>query len=137
MLCEDDLVVLSDQDDVLLREKISAVVEVSKGRPGAVAVFNDTLVVDENLAPRHYARHHSQLRLPDFNLVSGCCAAFRREWQGIALPMPDGAIAHYIWLVGLAHRLGAPVIEEKPLHHIRHPANVSENLQSTATDSCR
>lgn len=132
-LCEGDLVFLSDQDDVWLPEKIGDVAQVFEKAPGALAVINDKLITDENLVPTG-ATMLGNIRgfgSPDGNFVAGCCSAFRREWLGIALPIPQGAIAHDTWLVGLAHRLGVVSISEKPLQYYRrHGANASQNAYS-------
>ncbi|MEA3009024.1 MAG: hypothetical protein QOJ91_716 [Sphingomonadales bacterium] len=132
-LCEGDIVFLSDQDDFWLPEKIGEIVEIFEKTPGALAVINDKLIADENLVPTG-ATMLGNIRgfgSPDGNFVAGCCSAFRREWLGIALPIPEGAIAHDTWLVGLAHRLGVVSISEKPLQYYRrHGANVSQNAYS-------
>ncbi|HEY0111890.1 MAG TPA: glycosyltransferase family 2 protein [Allosphingosinicella sp.] len=132
-LCEGDLVFLSDQDDVWLPEKISDVVDVFNKTPKALVVINDKLIVDENLVPTG-ATMLGNIRgfgSPEANFVAGCCSAFRREWLRIALPIPQGAIAHDTWLVGLAYRLEVTVIIEKPLQlYRRHGANVSQNAYS-------
>jgi glycosyltransferase involved in cell wall biosynthesis len=132
-LCEGDIVFLSDQDDFWLPEKIADVARIFDETPAAFAVINDKLIVDENLVPTG-ATMLGNIRgfgSPDGNFVAGCCSAFRREWLGIALPIPQGAIAHDTWLVGLAHRLGIVSILEKPLQYYRrHGANVSQNAYS-------
>ncbi|HEU0135438.1 MAG TPA: glycosyltransferase family 2 protein [Allosphingosinicella sp.] len=132
-LCEGDIVFLSDQDDVWLPEKIATVVELFGKTPGALAIVNDKLIADENLVPTG-ATMLGNIRgfgSPESNFVAGCCSAFRREWLGIALPIPKGAIAHDTWLVGLAHRLGVASISDKPLQYYRrHGANVSQNAYS-------
>lgn len=132
-LCEGDFVFLSDQDDVWLPEKIDEVVRLFESKPGALAVVNDKLIADENLVPTG-ATMLGNIRgfgSPDSNFVAGCCSAFRREWLGIALPIPDGAIAHDTWLIGLAHRLGLVSISEKALQYYRrHGSNVSRNSYS-------
>lgn len=132
-LCEGDIVFLSDQDDVWLPEKIGEVVALFDGNPAVLAVINDKLIADENLVPTG-ATMLGNIRgfgSPDSNFVAGCCSAFRREWLGIALPIPDGAIAHDTWLVGLAHRLGVASIHDKPLQYYRrHGTNVSQNAYS-------
>ena len=90
-LCQGDIVFLSDQDDVWLADKISEVVRLFEAKPGALAVVNDKLIADENLVPTG-ATMLGNIRgfgSPDGNLVAGCCSAFRREWLGIALPIPD------------------------------------------------
>jgi glycosyltransferase involved in cell wall biosynthesis len=132
-LCEGDIVFLSDQDDVWLPEKIEAVVELFGKDARALAVVNDKLITDENLVPTG-ATMLGNIRgfgSPDGNFVAGCCSAFRREWLKIALPIPEGAIAHDTWLVGLAHRLEVASICERPLQYYRrHGANVSQNTYS-------
>ncbi|HYW16171.1 MAG TPA: glycosyltransferase family 2 protein [Allosphingosinicella sp.] len=132
-LCEGDIVFMSDQDDVWLPEKIGDVVGVFDKIPDALAVINDKLIADENLVPTG-ATMLGNVRgfgSPDGNFVAGCCSAFRREWLQIALPIPEGAIAHDTWLVGLAHRLQVASIREKPLQYYRrHESNVSQNAYS-------
>ncbi|MET1112725.1 MAG: glycosyltransferase family 2 protein [Allosphingosinicella sp.] len=132
-LCEGDIIFLSDQDDVWLPEKIDEIVRLFEARPGALAIVNDKLIADENLVPTG-ATMLGNIRgfgSPDGNFVAGCCSAFRREWLGIALPIPDGAIAHDTWLIGLAHRLGLVSISEKALQYYRrHGSNVSQNSYS-------
>lgn len=132
-LCEGDIVFLSDQDDVWLPEKIGEVLNVFETAPGALAVINDKLIADENLVPTG-ATMLGNIRgfgSPDGNFVAGCCSAFRREWLRIALPIPEGAIAHDTWLVGLAYRLEVASISEKPLQYYRrHGTNVSQNAYS-------
>lgn len=132
-LCEGDIIFLSDQDDVWLPEKIDEIVRLFEARPDALAIVNDKLIADENLVPTG-ATMLGNIRgfgSPDGNFVAGCCSAFRREWLGIALPIPDGAIAHDTWLIGLAHRLGLVSISEKALQYYRrHGSNVSQNSYS-------
>lgn len=132
-LCEGDIIFLSDQDDVWLPEKIDEIVRLFEARPDALAMVNDKLIADENLVPTG-ATMLGNIRgfgSPDGNFVAGCCSAFRREWLGIALPIPDGAIAHDTWLIGLAHRLGLVSISEKALQYYRrHGSNVSQNSYS-------
>lgn len=132
-LSEGDIVFLSDQDDVWLPEKISEVMKVFEAQAGALAVINDKMITDENLVPTG-ATMLGNIRgfgSPDGNFVAGCCSAFRREWLGIALPIPDGAIAHDTWLIGLAHRLGLVSISEMALQYYRrHGSNVSQNSYS-------
>lgn len=132
-LCEGDIVFLSDQDDVWLPEKIDEIVKLFEASPGALAILNDKLIADEDLVPTG-ATMLGNIRgfgSPDGNFVAGCCSAFRREWLGIALPIPDGAIAHDTWLIGLAHRLGLVSISEKALQYYRrHESNVSQNRYS-------
>jgi glycosyltransferase involved in cell wall biosynthesis len=132
-LCEGDLVFMSDQDDVWLPDKIGAVAQVFETTPGALAVVNDKLIADENLVPTG-ATMLGNIRgfgSPDGNFVAGCCSAFRREWLAIALPIPERAIAHDTWLIGLANRLDLVSICEKPLQYYRrHGSNVSQNSYS-------
>jgi len=132
-LCEGEIVFLSDQDDVWLPEKIDEVVRLFEARSGALAIVNDKLITDENLVPTG-ATMLGNIRgfgSPDGNFVAGCCSAFRREWLGIALPIPDGAIAHDTWLIGLANRLGLVSIHEEALQYYRrHESNVSQNSYS-------
>lgn len=132
-LSEGDIVFLSDQDDVWLPEKISEVAAIFEKTPAAFVVINDKLIADSNLVSTG-ATMLGNIRgfdSPDSNFVAGCCSAFRREWLDIALPIPEGAIAHDSWLIGLAHRLGLVSISEQALQYYRrHESNVSQNSYS-------
>jgi glycosyltransferase involved in cell wall biosynthesis len=129
-LCGGDIVFLCDQDDVWFPEKIADVVVALEGTSGILLVINDKLIADENLVPTG-ATMLGSIRAfgsPDSNFVAGCCVALRREWLEVALPIPNGAIDHDRWLVGLAHHLKVISILERPLQfYRRHGANVSHD----------
>ena len=53
-LCEGDIIFFSDQDDILMPEKIEKIVEVFRNDPDIGYVFSDAQVVDEELHPLGY-----------------------------------------------------------------------------------
>ncbi|WAI00830.1 glycosyltransferase family 2 protein [Methanogenium organophilum] len=53
-LCKGDIIFLSDQDDILMPEKIEKILNVFRNEPDIGYVFSDAQVVDEELHPLGY-----------------------------------------------------------------------------------
>jgi len=134
--CSGDVVLCCDQDDRWDPTKIAASLERLSARPGLACVLNDTRICDADLNPRGVTKM-GQVRaagLPDESFVMGCCAAFRREFLDIALPIPP-QITHDGWLVGLSDLLGLTERSEDVLQSYRiHGENVSKGFFINAAD---
>jgi glycosyltransferase involved in cell wall biosynthesis len=128
-LCEGDVVLLSDQDDAWLPGKIRRLMEVFQEHEQAMVVMNDKIIADAELRPSN-ATMLSNIRGYGGRsslFVAGCCAAIRRPWLDLTLPIPDGIDYHDVWILGLAHDLGVVVLCEEALQYYRrHGANASE-----------
>lgn len=128
-LAEGDIVLLSDQDDAWFPAKIRRLVEHLEQDQNALVVMNDKIIADEQLQPST-ATMLSNIRgyggaLSQF--VAGCCAAVRRQWLDVVLPIPEGIAYHDVWILGLAHDLGVVRLCDEPLQlYRRHGKNASE-----------
>ena len=108
-----ETIVLADQDDVWLPNKLPLVRELFAGetaRPYLVVL--DARIVDEDervVYPSVQAKLHAG---PGFvkniwaNRYLGCCMAFSRDLLDVALPFPAAVDMHDIWLGQLCERIG-------------------------------
>lgn len=103
-----DIIFLSDQDDVWMENKISAVKEIFDLNPSVNLVHHELLYVDENLSDLN-----NPLRLINFGLQNrlkfllmqlykpelfGCGIAIRKSLIEKLLPFPSCVYAHDHWL---------------------------------------
>lgn len=124
-----DYVMLSDQDDVWLPEKVSLTMaamkecEVRHGRDAPVLIHTDLIVADKDLSvisgsfwqyqkidPKHAAIN----RLLVQNVVTGCTVMVNRGLLKLVRPVSDGIIEHDWWLALLAASFGT-------IDHIARP----------------
>ena len=112
-----DYVMLSDQDDVWLPEKLSAtlgeMLKQENRSPGLpVLVFTDLRVVDATLntiapsffgfqkvSPAEYAR---PARMAVYNIAPGCTMMLNRALLQTAMPVPESCYMHDWWFVHAA-----------------------------------
>jgi glycosyltransferase involved in cell wall biosynthesis len=108
-----ETIVLADQDDVWLPNKLPLVRELFAGeqaRPYLVVL--DARIIDEH---EHVVYPSVQAKLdagPGLlrnlwaNRYLGCCMAFSRDLLDLALPFPGAVDMHDIWLGQLCERVG-------------------------------
>lgn len=138
-LCNGNIVLFCDQDDVWHDDKIAlevAVITETEQRTGAdtpVLVHGDLEVVDDALAPLYPS--FMQLMHPKFalfdmsyilgdNVAVGCTTAVNRALLDIALPLPPQALMHDWWLAQCATCHGKIVYIDRPLMQYRqHQSN--------------
>jgi glycosyltransferase involved in cell wall biosynthesis len=104
--CSGDLVFCCDQDDEWDVEKVATVCAQLDSSPELACFLNNARFCDAQLRPSGLDKL-GQIRsvgLPDESFVMGCCAAFRKSFLDIALPIPD-EITHDGWLIGLCDLL--------------------------------
>lgn len=126
--CTGDIVFLSDQDDVWFTDKIQKMEALLSGNASALCVMNDAAFADVALVTSGVTKRQKirSMGLPDTAFVMGCCAALRRDFLALALPIPDAARAHDNWLVGLSDALGRTYRRDEVLQYYRrHGRNVS------------
>ena len=134
-----DYIMLSDQDDVWLPEKIQrSLHEIQSLSVSSTStpllVFTDKVIVDESLKvlcdsyfelkniPKTW--HLTFKQLCQQNVVSGCTVLFNRSLLKIALPIPEKAYMHDWWLALVASRCGQIAFIDQPLIQYRqHDAN--------------
>lgn len=124
-----DLVFLSDQDDIWFPNKLERLESFANKNPAAQLIMCDAALTDEELKPVGLTKIE-QIRyagLPMSFFVMGCCAAIRREFLDLTLPIPARYPAHDTWLVCIADGLKAKAILEEPLQYYRrHGDNESK-----------
>jgi glycosyltransferase involved in cell wall biosynthesis len=129
-----EIIVLSDQDDVWLDNKLSVVHEHLDSRCGTVSlIMLDGLIVDafdqrvlEPSIIRATRAGPGLLKNIYDNTYRGSCLAFTRPLLRVGLPFPDGIPMHDMWLGLLAELFGQ--VEFVPIATIRyrrHQANAS------------
>ena len=129
-LCVGDVIVLSDQDDVWLADRLQATESAFQSDAAAGAFFSDAEIVDDSLNPLgyrlwsvvHFGRSEQEAvrqgrtvpLLLRRNVVTGATLAFRSEFRELILPIPGGWV-HDAWislLIGAASKL---LFEVRPL----------------------
>jgi glycosyltransferase involved in cell wall biosynthesis len=126
-LCEGDVVVLADQDDVWLPRKVEVLEAAFQRDEDCVFAFSDAEVVDENLTPLGHRlwdaigfSRRQQQRLRDGEafaellrrpLVTGATLAFRRE---AFKSIPPGWM-HDEWIAIRLSEMGRCAVIEEPL----------------------
>jgi glycosyltransferase involved in cell wall biosynthesis len=139
-------IMLSDQDDVWLPEKIQLSLErikqleeesdsVSLKEPLLVPllIFTDKEIVDEQLnsisssyftlknIPKNW--HIKLEQLCQQNVASGCTMLFNRALLNKAMPIPEQAYMHDWWLALVANKCGKLELIDKPLIKYRQHDN--------------
>lgn len=127
-LCTGDLVLLSDQDDVWLPDKIERLANAAIRDADAACWMNDAFLTDMQLRPvgRTKMEQIAAAGLPETMMVMGCCAAFRRDLLDLLLPIPTEQPAHDNWLIGVSDLLS--LVRRYPValqYYRRHGGNVS------------
>lgn len=123
-----DIVVLADQDDVWLDNKVSVIRErfmQQRKRPYLIAL--DGFVVDEADAVLYESIFAIIDAGPGFlknvytNRYMGCCLALSRDLLAVALPFPRRIAMHDMWLGQLCELVGqTEFVREKTIRYRRH-----------------
>jgi glycosyltransferase involved in cell wall biosynthesis len=116
-LCTGELIMLSDQDDVWLPEKIATLENLAYSHPDKDCFINDALLADEmlNLSGASKLGQILASGLSQEAMVMGCCTSLRRDLLEILLPIPhdpqgfDGWLVHFSDLVDRTLRLNVPL----------------------------
>lgn len=127
--CRNELIFLSDQDDVWHQDKITVLANELDTCDLAIC---DCRLVDENgaiLIPSFFAWNHSRdgvIKNILKNSFVGCCMAFRRNLLTKVLPFPPGVGMHDQWIGLMAMRhFGVRFIPQILVDHRRHQYNYS------------
>lgn len=140
-----DLIVLSDQDDVWLPQKLERLERAFVAAPGATLAFSDAHLIDSSGArlglrrwhiPGFDARQQRAMARDPFGqltshyIVSGCMLAFRSEQRDLVLPFPselqfddsDMHVLHDKWISMVSAATGDVLVLDEPLFEYRiHP----------------
>jgi glycosyltransferase involved in cell wall biosynthesis len=139
--CSGDIIFLSDQDDLWFDDKIAAVLAVFAQRGDRTHyVINDQMITDGDLSPsgRTKLQNIRSAGISENTFITGCCAAFTREWRDFCLPFPDIDVAHDVWIGSLANRMEVRTLLPVPLQYYRrHGENVSDWEMSSGQGATR
>lgn len=123
------LVLLADQDDIWLPNKVKEVRLLLQTND---LVLSDCQVVDENGKVIHKSFFKYRGSRPGFlynlykNSYIGCCMAFRREVLEYVLPFPSQVHMHDWWIGLLVEAKGNVCFFSEPLiQYVRHGSNAS------------
>ncbi|MBE0598205.1 MAG: glycosyltransferase family 2 protein [Desulfuromonadales bacterium] len=128
-----EIIVLSDQDDVWLDNKIGLIREqFRQARPAVHLVVLDGCAIDEagrileqSLFRRINAGPGLLKNIYD-NTYMGCCMAFSRPLLDLALPFPRRLPMHDMWLGLLAELFGSvEFVPEQTIRYRKHAASLT------------
>jgi len=122
-----DILVLCDQDDVWLPDKLKCT-RSTLVQCGPALLIHDAKLTDENLRVTEESLFRLRGAKQGFwrnllkNGYTGCCMAFTRELLPHILPFPEGIPMHDQWIGLQAERLGRVEWMEGPTYilHRRH-----------------
>jgi glycosyltransferase involved in cell wall biosynthesis len=126
-LCDGDLVLISDQDDIWYPQKIARVTAAMAAEPEKLALIHDEHIRDPGgrTLDVTYLGNVRRLGFTDRELLSGNCTAVRKALLDMLLPFPDGINYDY-WIGWMADILGARIVLDEPLQlYRRHELNSS------------
>lgn len=127
-----DIILLCDQDDVWLNNKVEVIKNYFKNS-NASLVMSDCYVVDSKLKVieesffKLRGTKKGILKNIIKNSYLGCAMAFRKEMKNKILPIPSNTPMHDMWIGILAEVYGEVIIgEEKLFYYRRHEHNVTK-----------
>jgi len=130
--CNNDIIFLSDQDDVWFPNKVQAVKNCLENSKKLLVLHNglnfysSTEYCGDTLIKK--MRHGVVLNIMR-SCYWGCCMAFKRDLLRFVLPFPPQVPAHDQWIGLVAEKIKGTVFVEQPLLlHRRHEFNVSRPL---------
>lgn len=138
-MCHGDIIVLSDQDDVWLPNKLFKLESAFDTSPDVGLFFSNATIVDDNLNTLGYTlwdginfsrAEQCMVQAGDafrvllrHNVVTGATAAFRRDCLDLVLPIPRWDI-HDSWIALLIAATGKiGLIEDCLIQYRQHEAN--------------
>lgn len=131
--CSGDLILLSDQDDVWLPNKIAKIEEYFRVNPDVSVIANDALIVDSNLSPEKPSlmKRVKAGRNSENDFVHGCCTAIRKNFAQLLFPqkrLKENSIGYdeYIHLAGRLTK-SRMIAEDVLQYYRRHESNVSQS----------
>lgn len=127
--CKNDIIFLSDQDDIWHINKVEVMIEILRHHDLAVC---DCRIVDKNkniIEPSFFSLNGSRKGLlKNFYRSSfvGCCMAFHKKILDKAVPFPSGIVLHDQWIGLIAQKYyRVAFIPQTLVDHRRHSQNYS------------
>lgn len=130
--CNNEIIFLSDQDDIWMDNKVNKVLKVFQNNDADVVLHNSmtfsnndkylTGILITNLK-------HGVFQNIYKSCYWGCCMAFRKDHTERILPFPDSIKAHDQWIGLIAEDNNRSFfLEENLVYHRKHDNNKSKNL---------
>jgi glycosyltransferase involved in cell wall biosynthesis len=149
LLCNGDIIALSDQDDVWKQHKLEIMEGVFGREPSSGYVFSDAEVVDEDLNPLEYglweaagfqgplfmmfSKGQQTLCFLRMRFVTGAAMAFRASLRNLVIPFPVNTVwVHDNWIAACLSSNGAfgvPISEKLFLYrqHLKQQIGISSS----------
>lgn len=149
-----DVIMLADQDDLWLPQKVARLESVFRGSSGTSFAFTDALLIDEDdaVAPKTMwqsrrftpelqaqVRSHPFRQLSHRFLATGCTMAFRADLARVVLPFPEivdehaDAMLHDRWISIVLSAAGSVAVMPEPLVSYRIHSSQQVGLANATT----
>lgn len=129
--CNNELIFLSDQDDIWNREKVN-VIKAAFRHGNETLILHNAIDFYENTNEENILIHkmkHGLIRNIIKSCYWGCCMAFKKELVKDILPFPQDLVAHDQWIGIIAEsKKESKFVNESLIKHRRHDKNVTKRL---------
>lgn len=128
--CTKEIIFLSDQDDLWMKDKVQTVLEAMR-KSNAVVAMHDCIYTDSDLNETGNTLFQDRNVRTGYwkNLVrngyQGSCMAFRKELCEVVLPFPEDVAMHDQWIGLLAEKCGKVVMIDQVFMKYRRHEDVS------------
>jgi glycosyltransferase involved in cell wall biosynthesis len=133
--CSGDLILLSDQDDVWLPEKVEVVANSFLAHSNKQLIIHDGELVDEDLVSLGQTKLGQIMAGygTDVPFVTGALSAIRATFLPFILPIPDGIKGHDGWIHYIARLLDTRFVLNQNLQVIRRHSNNTSTWIASST----
>ena len=128
-----DLILLSDQDDIWLPNKVKFYEDFFQNNPKTLLMLSNAIIFKKNIKDNNQTKQDffKYQRKSLNNFCTGCCMGFRKSFLNYSLPIPQEFIAHDVWLNHVGLLLGSRVVcDEVTMYYRRHSSNSSNHISS-------
>lgn len=147
-LCDGDIIVFSDQDDVWFPNKLARIEETFETLPQSAVLMSDADIVDENRHSLGYTFWESVRFTPRLqqlvengralevlcrgNYTFGITLAFRAEYRKYLLPIPPTGFHHDLWTARYLSAIAPFALIHEPLLQYRQHAKQKVGAKRTS-----
>lgn len=130
-----DYIILADQDDVWLENKVEVILEYLKEYPYIVSDCYVTdsdlnIISDTRFTEDEHVHYNKYAALVLSTPYQGSCAAFRKEVLEKAIPFPKGLQSHDRWIGNVAaFFFSVKIIPDKLIYYRRHENTASNTFR--------
>lgn len=130
-LCKGDYIVLADQDDIWMPEKISILLDEIGD---CSLIYSDALLINEhdNILPGSLIKNSGVKPVTGKpfeyfvcnSCITGCTSMFKKELVPVALPIPENEISHDWWFsVAASRQGGVKYLDRELIQYRQHASN--------------